>query len=211
MDYAAKISELQRRQGEIDARLAAIVKRKREFALGAVSGQKASAVAIKELDREAIELRTERETVDAAIDQAAKLKAEQEAAIAAEDRRRREVEARAIAKEILGTDAEIDTALAALRELLVKRDRQIQALAARSVVHGALTSALRKPWRLTAAARKAALQRFINIEHVSPGHVATLEKLDSTALGTDAFEARGPSLATIEHDGDDDSEEEIAA
>ena len=183
MNYAAKITELGRRTDEISDKIDSLNERRKEFALGAVEGDKTNLKAIQVIDDEAEALRREYETLTAAIDQADRLRLEQEAEIARKDRERREVEARKIADAALATTADIDGTMARLRELFERRAKYIHQLAGTGTVEPTLILRMLQKFGPTCAARAAGLHQFISIEHVSPEQVRSLIESSTVLKG----------------------------
>ena len=90
MDFAALITDLKAKLATANQRLGKLAEQRRPHALDAVTGSARAKKAIEKIDTQAAATRSEAETLATAIEEAAKQKAEHEARLAVEDRRRRE-------------------------------------------------------------------------------------------------------------------------
>ena len=176
--YPERISELTRRLADIDAKLKSLKERRKQLAVSAAEGNKASIKSIAELDGEADGLRNECETLSAAIEQIAILQREQEAEIARKDREKREAEARKLADGVMGLSKEIDDTMAQLAQLFQNRANLVSQLGKMRAMPGGVILRMLQRDSLTAAARAAGLHKFIGIDHVVPSLVRPLVESD---------------------------------
>ncbi len=174
MDYASKITNLRQRASEIDARVAELVDKRREHALGAVDGSKVSVKAISDIDVECDGLRRVREKLTAAIEQTERLKTEQEAEISRKDRQARELEAQKLADAVLVVSGRIDGKLLELRELFEERAGLIRQLSAVNIVPTNLIQRLLSRFGANAALRFAKIHEFAGVDYVEPIHIRSL-------------------------------------
>ncbi len=168
VDFKKLISDLRARITATHERLAGLREARRPHALDAVSGDAKAKKAIAGLDTEVASTAAEGETLAMAIEEAEKRKVEHEAKIAAEDRRRREAEAREICEAILAKDRELDRAAASLHKSLTDREQLIGKLADLNVIYPGMINALRRKRSVNGAMIHAGLNQFANIEHVNP-------------------------------------------
>ena len=174
MNYAAKIARFEQRAAEIEGKLNNLSERRKAFALGAVEGNKTSLKAIQDIDCEADDLRHERETLTAAIEQARQLQHDQEAEISRKDRESRLGEARKIADSVLTLNMEIDSAMKTMRQMFERRANLVRQLGGIGVIDPSLILRMLQRLGPTCAARKAELNRYISIEHVPPHQLRPL-------------------------------------
>ncbi len=168
VDFAALISDLKTKLVATKERLAKLREARRPHALDAVSGDAKAKKAIAGLDTEVASATAEGETLAMALEEAEHRKVEHEAKLAAEDRRRREAEAREICEAILAKDRELDRAAALLHKSLTDREQLIGKLADLNVIYPGLINALRRKRSVNGAMIHAGLNQFANIELVSP-------------------------------------------
>ena len=168
MDFAALISDLKAKLATTIARAAKLTEQRRPYALAAVSGEAEAKRTIRKIDADVIGIRSDAETLEIAIEEAEKRKAEHDAQVAAEDRRRREAKAREICGAILEVDREFDKVAGLLHQALTNRERLVQDLTKLDVIYPGLTKALRRKRNINGALVHASLDQFADIEHVSP-------------------------------------------
>ena len=168
VDFNKLISDLKAKLAATNERLAKLREARRPHALYAVSGDAKAKKAIANIDADVASAAAEGETLAMALEEAEHRKVEHEAKIAAEDRRRREAEAREICEAILAKDRELDRAAASLHKLLTDREQLIGKLADLSVIYPGVTNALRRKRSVNGAMIHAGLNQFANIELTSP-------------------------------------------
>src|SRR4051794_7565903 len=144
MDFAALISDLKAKLAGTIEHAAKLTEQRRPYALDAVSGDAEAKRTIKKIDADVIAIRSETETLEIAIAEAEKRKTEHDAQVAAEDRCRRETEARAICGAILELDREFDNIAERLHQVLTNRERMVRDLANLDVIYPSIIKALRR-------------------------------------------------------------------
>ena len=168
VDFNKLISDLRARITATHERLAKLREARRPHSLEAVSGDAKAKKVIADLDTEIASTTAEGETLAIAMEEAEKRKVEHEAKIAAEDRRRREAEARKICQAILAKDRELDRAAASLHKSLTDREQLISKLADLNIIYPGVINALRRKRSVDGAMIHAGLNQFANIERASP-------------------------------------------
>lgn len=174
MNYGSKIEQFARRAADIDAKLAELAAKRREYAYGAADNNAAALKAIDALDQKADALKRERTTLLDASEQAERLQREAEAEAAAQDRKRREAQARKIVVAVSDLNRDIDAAMSAMQKLFERRRDLLSELAQTKIVAPNLLLRQHQKFLPTAAARKVGLEHFMALEHVPPGSVAPL-------------------------------------
>jgi len=180
VDFNKLISDLKAKLVATNERLAKLREARRPHALDAVSGHAKAKKAIAGLDTEVASATAEGETLAMALEEAEKRKVEHEAKIAAEDRRRREAEAREICEAILAKDRDVDQAAAMLQKSLTDREQLIGKLADQNVIFPGMINALRRKRSVNGAMIHAGLNKFADIEHVSPDARKPLVETDKS-------------------------------
>ena len=203
VNFSKLISDLKAKLAATNERLAKLREARRPHALDAVSGDAKAKKAIAGLDTEVASVTAEGETLVIALEEAEKRKVEHEAKIAAEDRRRREAEAREICEAILAKDRELDRAAASLHKSLTDREQLIAKLAGLSVLYPGLINALRRKRSVNGAMIHAGLNKFANIELVSPDGRKPLVEADKSLSN--------PIMAADDIQGLDEARQEGAA
>jgi len=168
VDSSTLISDLKAKLAATNERLGKLTEQRRPCSLEAVTGDTKAKRVIEKIDAEVAATHCEAKTVAMAIEEAEKRKVKYEAKIAAEDRRRREAEAREICEAILAKDRELDRAAASLHKSLTDREQLIGKLADLNVIYPGVINALRRKRNVNCAMVHAGLNQFANIEHVSP-------------------------------------------
>ncbi len=203
VDFNKLISDLKTKLAATNERLAKLREARRPHALDAVTGDAKAAKAIAGLDTKVASATAEGETLAMALEEAEKRKVEHEAKIAAEDRRRREAEAREICEAILAKDRELDRAAASLHKSLTDREQLIGKLADLNVIYPGMVNALRRKRSVDGALIHAGLNNFANIEHASPDASKPLVESDKSLSN--------PIMAAYDLQGFDETRQEGAA
>lgn len=158
----------------VEARLAALAEQRKTHALAAARGDNAAKASIADLDRQASELRSERETLEAAADEAAREQREAERKAAHAARRKRETEAAKARDEVLRLSADADQALVHLRDVLERRAAALRTLDATGIVASGLVQRIIHGDNVNAAAMSAGLRGLMVLGHVPPARQRTL-------------------------------------
>lgn len=194
MNFAAVISGLKARVATTNERLAKLAERRRPYALDAVIGDAKAKRAIEKIDADADAARNEAETLTVAIEEAEKRRAEYEARLVSEVRRRREAGARSVCAAILEADREFDEAAKRLCQSLASRQELVRKVAALDVIYPGVVNALRRKQHINAALAYAGLQQFADMPLGPPNCRKPLAELDAS-LGNPIMSAIEASAA----------------
>jgi hypothetical protein len=199
MDFVVVISDLKTKLARTNERLAKLGERRRPHALGAATGDAKAMRSIEKIDADAAAARNEADTLALAIEEAETRKAEHEVHLAAEDRRRREAEARAVCATILEADREFDHAAEGLCHSLARREELVRKLASLGVIYPGMINALRRKPNINSALVYAGLHRFADLQLGLPNLRRPLAELDrslSNPIMTKAAITDEPAAAT---------------
>jgi len=180
MDFAALITDLKAKLATANQRLGKLAEQRRPHALDAVTGGIKAKRAIEKINTQAAATRSEAETLAAAIEEAEKRKTEHEARLAAEDRRRREAEAREVSEAILGEDREFDRLAGLACQSLERREALVRKLDGLGVVYGGVIAALHRKLKINGALLSVGLGRHCNLERVAPAFRLPLAEADKS-------------------------------
>ena len=178
-DYHDIIADLRTRLAQARNRIEQLIEARRPFAYDAVTGNASAQAEIDAIDVEAAQARSEAETLALAVEEACKRQRDHDANLAAAERRRREDESRALCAKILEADKSIDTACAALRDALVRRDELIAQMQRVGVIHPNVVHALQRRLNVTSAMVFAGLHHHADIKLGPPNFRKPLEELDA--------------------------------
>jgi hypothetical protein len=167
-DWRQIIAGLEADHAKVEAALVVIEAERDPLPLSALTGDKAAAAALAEVDTRRAELRRQRGALTDAIRAA---HARQEAAQAAEEATAaaaRRAEAERIAEELVDASRAVDAALVQLREALARREELVEALRLTRQLPGKLPLWLRaRGSRMLGSLHKAGLHDFVPLDRVA--------------------------------------------
>jgi hypothetical protein len=165
-DYESKATELNTRVAGIDAQVAALDAERKSASLPAANGNKDALKTIARVDGQIEALLRERAILTSATAAVEELIAAE--AVEAEQRAQHErlVKAGDAASAIVTLHEEIDTALAALRQLFERRAVLLRDLGATEVASPLVVAKLASKGGATAAAQAAGLNRYVELTSV---------------------------------------------
>jgi hypothetical protein len=180
IDFVSMMSDLNAKLLSTKERVTELAQQRRPHAFGAATGDSAAIKALKDIDARLATARNEAETLTIAIEETERRKAEYRAQLAAQDRQRRETEARAICKSILKVDQEFDRLAAQVQAKLTERQELIQKLAALDVVYSGMIHALQRKRQINGALMFAGIHQFAELNLVGPDARRSLAESDKS-------------------------------
>jgi hypothetical protein len=183
MNVNGQIAKLTAARTAAGAKLDAFCRRRRELALAAAEGDRNAQKTIAQIDADAAALLAQQATLTQAIEHAEEIDRTRLAERERADRERHRAAASQIASATMKVSAEIDAALSALTKLFERRAALISQLSRTGCLPTHLSHRLATRTTGSAAAKACALDRFINIEHVSPAHTRTLSEATGVLRG----------------------------
>ncbi|HWS93212.1 MAG TPA: hypothetical protein VN306_12185 [Mycobacterium sp.] len=173
--YSSQLTQVSSRIADIDTRLTNSMDAKKHFAIDASRGDDRAIKAIATIDSEDAQLRRERETLTAALEQLGEFEAQYADDAAAEDLQKRKAHAAQIAAACMAVNVAIDTSLDHLRQQFQRRQHLLRELAATNTSISSYAQRLMgTKFTATGAARSAGLYGFMDLAHVAPAHTEPL-------------------------------------
>ena len=181
-----RIAELRKRAEQVASQITTLADRRKEFAYAAAEGDAKARKAIQDADYERDALLKEQTTVADAIEIGEALEKQQQLDAAAKQERERNERAYKAARAVAALNLECDCELVRTRELLERRAALLQELAACGEREAAIAVRLQNKSGPTAAAQKAGLSRFLNMEMTPNASVRPLADTNELLLGIGA-------------------------